>query len=277
MKLPQNKLGVKIIGFDLDDTLLSDDLIITPKTIASIRKAVSANIYIVICSGRQGKAIMPFVDSLGIEQSEFGRYIISQNGAIVFDLHQKKVIYENKISGEILLETCNEAKKRGFSSQVYDFSTIYSAVDNEWARRDSKLCNVKLEVVKDFDSFLLKGHSKMVIPAPPEEIQKFLPILREKLKDKADVFISKPYLIEVMTKGCGKGQSLLKLAERLGIDKEKTMAFGDSMNDESMIKLVEYGVSMKNGLPSIQNAAKFITRKTNCEDGIADFLDEFVL
>ena len=49
------------------------------------------------------------------------------------------------------------------------------------------------------------------------------------------------------------------------------------MNDESMILQTEYGVAMCNGLEAIRDKAKFVTRKTNDNDGIADFLEDFVL
>lgn len=117
----------------------------------------------------------------------------------------------------------------------------------------------------------------MVIPAAPEKVAEFLPFLKEKLAGKADVFISKPYFLEVMAYGCGKGSSVLWLADYLNIPKEETMAFGDSMNDESMILGTEYGVAMSNGLEAIREKAKFVTRKTNNNDGIADFLEDFVL
>ena len=55
------------------------------------------------------------------------------------------------------------------------------------------------------------------------------------------------------------------------------MAFGDSMNDESMIVQCGYGVAMCNGLEYIKDKADFVTRKSNDEDGIADFLESFVL
>ena len=55
------------------------------------------------------------------------------------------------------------------------------------------------------------------------------------------------------------------------------MGFGDSMNDESMIKLCGYGVAMKNGLEEIKNIADFVTDKTNSQSGVADFLYKYVL
>ena len=76
---------------------------------------------------------------------------------------------------------------------------------------------------------------------------------------------------------CGKGEAVLWLADRLGIPQSQTMAFGDSMNDETMIRKTAYGVAMSNGLPYIQEIAKFVTRKSNEEDGIGDFIEEYVL
>ena len=80
-----------------------------------------------------------------------------------------------------------------------------------------------------------------------------------------------------MPNGVGKGQAVLWLADYLGIPREQTMAFGDSMNDESMIVQCGYGVAMCNGLEYIKHKADFVTRKSNDEDGIADFLESFVL
>ena len=80
-----------------------------------------------------------------------------------------------------------------------------------------------------------------------------------------------------MPKGVGKGKAILSLAEKLSIPKEKTMAFGDSMNDEQMIKMCGFGVAMQNALDYIKEQADFITEKDNNHDGISDFLEKYVL
>ena len=264
MKLPTEKLNAKIIALDLDDTLLNSSLKISPRTIYILQKVASKGIYIVLCSGRAENAILPYVRALDIAGSQQGRYLIGINGASIFDLHLRKPIYSEKISGDILKFVYEEAKKRGLPAQVYDPSTIYASEDNAWTQLDAQMCKLRLKIENNFSKFLEQGHPKMVIPA-------------EQLAGRADVFISKPYFLEVMPFGCGKGSSVLWLANYLGIPKEQTMAFGDSMNDESMIKQCEYGIAMINGLDYIKNEAKYITRKSNDEDGIADFLEEFVL
>ena len=66
MKLPEKKLNVKLIAFDLDDTLLNKETKIAPRTLAAIQKAVEKGIYIVLCSGRAENGILPYVRALNI-------------------------------------------------------------------------------------------------------------------------------------------------------------------------------------------------------------------
>jgi hydroxymethylpyrimidine pyrophosphatase-like HAD family hydrolase len=75
---------------------------------------------------------------------------------------------------------------------------------------------------------------------------------------------------------CSKGEAILWLADYLNIPHNQTMAFGDSMNDESMILKAEHGVAMANALEHIKNVANYVTLKDNNNDGIADFLEQFV-
>jgi Cof subfamily protein (haloacid dehalogenase superfamily) len=277
MKIPQKKLDPKIIAFDLDDTLLNSDLTITPATAEAIRKAVAKGIYCVLCSGRAENAILKYIRLLDIAGMQTGRYIIALNGAVVYDMHKRFVVYSRKVEGDVLLYAYKEAEKFGLSAEVYNPSTIFTPIDNDWTRIDADLSGLKLQVVDDFPSLLARGQSKMVIPGNPEILESLQKKLKKDLGASAVIFTSKPYFLEIMPPECGKGESILWLAEELGIPKEKTMAFGDSMNDESMIRMVQYSVAMVNGLDYIKNIATYVTEKTNNEDGIADFLESFVL
>ncbi|WP_149555025.1 Cof-type HAD-IIB family hydrolase [Treponema pectinovorum] len=272
-----SKLPVKLIAFDLDDTLLNDKTDISPKTLKAVQSCSKKGIYIVLCSGRVENAILPYVRKLDIAGSEFGRYIIAINGAEIFDLHTRLPIFEKKLDGKILKEVHSYCSSFDLGSHVCDSDTVYADRDTSWTRKDSQMCGLKFLKVEDFDSFMEKGHPKMLIPAPEEKIAEFMPFLKEKLKGRAEVFTSKPYFLEVMPLGCGKGQSILELAKILNIPKENTMGFGDSFNDESMIRLTGYGVAMKNGAREIQSIAKFVTEFDNNNDGIAAFLEKWVL
>ena len=278
LKLPDSKLPVKLIALDLDDTLLNRDVKISDENVSVLRRAASLGIYIVLCSGRAEDGILPFVRRLDIAGLEAGRYLIAINGCSIFDLHTRKQIYCQSVASDILKHADAEAEKMGLRSEVYSPDVIYYREETKWTRLDVDLCGLKGSVVKDYDSFLETGKfPKMLIPGDPEVLQ----VLQSKLKadfgDKAVVFTSKPYFLEILPPNCGKGESINWLAGHIGIPKESTMGFGDSMNDESMIKLCGYGVAMKNGLDYIKEIATYVTEKDNNESGVADFIQKYVL
>lgn len=276
-KFPDEKIAAKIIALDLDDTLLRDDLSISDYTVSVMQKAAEVGIYLVICSGRTDNGILPYVRRLEIAGKKAGRFIISQNGSSISDLHLRQGIFQRFVSKDVLLEANRIAREFGLFSEVYDSSTIYVPEDNEWARVDVKLSGLKMVVVEDYEKFLENEHPKMLIPGEPETLLKLQDVLKKKLGHKATIFTSKPYFLEILPKNCGKGEAILWLANYLGIPRELTMCFGDSMNDESMFTHVGTGVAMCNGLEYIKKIANFVTEFSNDEDGVARFLDKWVL
>lgn len=276
-KLPNKKLDVKLIALDLDDTLLNDNREIPENTILALRKCAEKGIYVVLCSGRAEDGILPFIRKLEIAGTQAGKFLIAINGCSVFDLHSRTQIYKKIVPTEVLLHCDDEAEKMGLDSEIYTPDTIFYAKETKWTRLDVDLCHLKGEVAKDYKKLLEKGSCKMLIPGEPEK----LIILQEKLKkdlgEKAVIFTSKPYFLEILPPNCGKGEAISWLANHIGIDIKNCMGFGDSMNDESMIKLCGYGIAMENGLDYIKNIADFVTEKDNNHGGVGDFIEKYVL
>lgn len=79
-----------------------------------------------------------------------------------------------------------------------------------------------------------------------------------------------------MPKGLSKGNSLLEIAKYYNIDQKDIIAFGDELNDETMIEVAGTGVAMGNVVEKIKEIADYITL-SNDEDGIADYLEKFIL
>ena len=275
-KLPDGKIAPKLIALDLDDSLLNNKLLISDRTVEVIKKAAAQGIYIAICSGRSPSAILPFVRRLDVAGTEQGRYAVASNGSVVVDLHQRQEIYSAKVSGDVLVEAMKAADRVGLPCQVYSSSMVYANVDNEYTM-DSKLTGVPSEIVPDFENFLAAGFAKMMIPGDPKILVGLQKELAKRFEGRAVALISKPYFLEILPLNCGKGEALEFLCGRLGIGMKEVMAFGDSMNDETMIVKCGMSVGMSNGLEEIKNEAAYVTRLTNDQDGIADFVEQFVL
>ncbi len=271
------KLDIKLIAFDLDDTLLNDERQISDENVAALRECAEKGIYIVLCSGRAEDAILPFVRRLEIAGSQAGRFIIAINGCSIFDLHKRQQIFCRLVESDVLTRTNEIAESWGLTSEVYTADTIYYKEENDWTRLDIELCGLKGVVVPDYDDFIKKGFAKMLVLGEPEVLQKLQKVLRAEFGERAVIFTSKPYFLEILPPDCGKGEAVTWLANELDIPIEKTMGFGDSMNDESLIKMAGYGVAMLNGLEEIKKIADFVTEKNNNDSGVADFIKKHIL
>ena len=271
------KLDVKLIALDLDDTLLNDDRQITDLTVQTLRDCAQKGIYVVLCSGRAEDAILPFVRRLQIAGLQAGRFLIAINGCSIFDLHTRQNIFCKKVEPEILLRTNELAEAVGLRSEVYTPDTIYYREKTKWTKLDVDLCGLKGLAVENYEDFLQKGFTKMLVPGEPEQLLELQKTLRDEFKERAVIFTSKPYFLEILPPDCGKGEAVSYLAKDLNIPIEKTMGLGDSMNDESLIRMCGYGVAMCNGLDAIKNIADFVTQYDNNHDGVGRFLQEAVL
>jgi len=271
------KLDVKLIALDLDDTLLNDERQITDGNVAALQECADRGIYVVLCSGRAEDAILPFVRRLEIAGKEAGRFIIAINGCSIFDMHKRQQIFCRKVESDILLKTNEIAESFGYKSEVYTPDTIYYAEENEWTRLDVDMCGLKGQKVENYGDFIKKGFTKMLVPGKPEDLQKLQEILRKEFGERAVIFTSKPYFLEILPPNCGKGEAVTWLSKELGFGVEKTLGFGDSMNDESLIRMAGFGVAMTNGRAEIKKIADFVTEADNNNDGIAKFLQKYVL
>ncbi len=272
-----NMTQVKIIAIDLDDTLLTESLSISDYTVDILRKVAQKGIYIVIASGRTDNAILPYVRRLELAGTQEGRYIISQNGAVIVDLHTRLPIYERFVDAQVLLYANSEAKKIGLYPEVYNESTIFVEKMNSWTELDMKLSGLKVSITPDFETLLQKGHPKMIIPGEPEVLSTLQATLQSVIGKSCVMFTSKPYFLEIMPLASGKGEALEHLCSILSIPREQTMAFGDSWNDESMMRYAYHSVCMKNGLDGIKKIASHVTEFTHNEDGLARFLEKQIL
>ncbi len=74
-------------------------------------------------------------------------------------------------------------------------------------------------------------------------------------------------------------RALERLAKRLGIRQEETMAIGDNWNDETMLDWAGTGVLMGNATEELRTLAPkrgWLVGPTNCEDGVAVMLEKAV-
>uniref|UniRef100_A0A7C3IP97 HAD family phosphatase n=1 Tax=Gracilinema caldarium TaxID=215591 RepID=A0A7C3IP97_9SPIR len=266
---------IKLLALDLDDTLLREDLTISFHTKNVLKKVEESGVIVMLASGRSPAAMDRYARDLGMHKRP--GYLVCNNGTTILESHTGTVVKEFFLPIEAALAVYDLVDAEGFPVQIYDEGTIYVSRRNEYADIDQKLTGQRQVVVDNFRSFLAAGAQKMVIPGDPSLLRPLETLLKTFISDRVTIFTSKPYFLEILPPATGKGEALAVVAQMLGIDRSQVMAIGDSMNDESMIRWAGFGVAMANGDPRIKAIAKAVTNRTNEEDGVADFVEQYLL
>ena len=95
-----------------------------------------------------------------------------------------------------------------------------------------------------------------------------------KVFENIAVSSSSPQNIEINQAKATKGLALIALAEYLGLDRSKTIAMGDGLNDISMLEEAGIGIAMANGCDEALDAADWVTSHCD-EDGVAKAIEKY--
>jgi Cof subfamily protein (haloacid dehalogenase superfamily) len=266
---------VRLLALDLDDTLLRSDLTISFHTRNILKKAEDAGIIVVLATGRIPASMEKFIRQLGLNKRP--GYLICNNGTLIQESHTGKVIFEARLPPDSAFIAYDLANAEGFPVQIHEGDVMYISRKNEFTDYNKKLTGLKQVVADDFRAKLKDGCHKLLIPGDPLILPPLEKLFRSYIGDDVTLFTSKPYFLEILPPGIDKRSALAKVAEITGVRREEVMAVGDSMNDEAMIRWAGYGIAMANADERIKKAACLVTDKTNDDDGLADFIERFLL
>jgi len=262
-----------MLAFDLDDTLLRSDLTISYRTRNAIKRTEPCGVIVVLASGRIPTAMEQYSKLLGLHKRK--GYLVCNNGALILESDTGNVIHEVMIEKEIALAICDLADAEGFPVQMYDDDIMYISRQNEYSRYDEKQTGMRQVVVENFRAMVGDGCYKLIVPGEPKILGHVEKVIRALVGDKVTLFTSRPYYLEILPKDTDKGKALARIAEIVGISAKETLAIGDSMNDEAMIRWAGIGVAMANSDDRIKNIADLITDRTNDDDGVAEVVDKY--
>jgi len=266
---------IRLLALDLDDTLLRSDLSISYRTRASIKRTEAAGVTVVLASSRVPAAIDRFARLLGLHKRP--GYLICGNGAIIQESHTGRVIYEAYIAPGPATAACDLADAEGFAVQIYEDDVMYVSRHNEFTAYDEKLTGLRQVVVENFREMAAQGCYKLLIPGDPMLLEPLETIFRAYLGADTTILASSPYFMEILPPNTSKGAALARIAETLGIDREETLAIGDSLSDEAMIRWAGMGVAMINGDERVKSVASLVTEHSNDDEGVAEVIDTYIL
>ncbi len=267
----------KIIFSDLDGTLLDDKKQITPQNREAILRATKAGHSFVIATGRPFESARKVSDSLGLNTP--GCYMVSYNGAHVYDCFQKKVLAKRTLSLELTRELFARADAAGLYIHTYQNEEILTKKATEELAYYASRTNLKAAPREDVLDHLTKEPCKLIVIHLTDHDR--LVAFRESQKDfvrgKCRMLFSCPQYLEIVPEGVSKQTGIDFLSALLSVDPADTIAIGDETNDVEMIQAAKIGVAVANANPNVQKIADYVTKETNNGGAIAEVIERFVL
>ena len=273
-------MDIRLIAFDLDDTVLNSHKELTPRTEKALYAAHEAGIELVPATGRTF-AMIPSA----LQAMPFIRYGITINGALVYDRREDRALSRADIpnaaalevldylSGTDYLYDCFYADKCIINREMYDRYEEYLTNKSLIAflrsvrRPVENVAQTVRDVGPDVHKFLVFFRDEKERPEAMAQIIAHFPNL--------SVTSSNPRNMELNFSTATKGGGLTALCRALDIDVSRTVAFGDGMNDLSMISAAGFGVAMANADSQVLAAADYIAPDNN-SDGVADTVEKLL-
>ena len=260
-----------MLVLDLDDTLLTDDHTISVENAAMLFKAQELGVYVILASGRPTPAMIAYAKELQLDNS----YMISYNGAVITDLKEDKVIFEQTLTQGQIHELYDYSLKSKTHIITYVNGKIVSETDSEYIEIEKNITGLEHNKVVSFKEEVQSSAVKCILLEEPT----YLKEVEKDLKDAMphlSVSMSKPFFLEVAQNGIDKGASIKFLAEKLDILQSEIIAVGNAGNDLTMIEYAGLGIWVDNVDPELRDKGDFIVASNN-NHGVAEVVRRFIL
>lgn len=265
---------IKLICSDLDGTLLAPDGSVTDATLSAIERLKKRGVELVPTTGRSIGAI-----NKRLRNHPAIRYIISSDGSVINDMRLDErdeallcgdelrrvleilkdydVLFLNHVRGEDMVayeDATEEAFERCNVTPYYR-----KFITERTARAESR------------EKLLSEPSVEFVcgIFARPEDYEEAKARILE--IDGVECVSAAPGIMEVVNERAGKGNGVIRIAEKLGIPLESVITVGDSENDVSMISLTPASFAMENASEVLKREANYIACHNS--EGLAEYLE----
>ncbi len=261
-----------LVASDLDDTLLTKYKKITKKSLKFIKKFTDSGNYFILCTGRPLVGTFTYWETLS--KYKINMPIITSNGGTIYfppNMNLENIYYR------IDLKKFNE-----FTKKIQNFIVCAET------RVDNKMYIENLAKVPSWithlseDTVLIEGKFSEIVTEGPilaniwikedsiDEFNKIASEYKDIMYFRNWGHYGEVYSFEILSILASKGEAMNYLKKLFKCD--FTIAFGDQLNDISMMEMANYGVAMINAKPEVKEKAKYVTKKDFNNDGVIDFL-----
>jgi len=274
------KPSVRLLGVDIDGTLLNPEFEISAADLSALRRAHAEGVEVVVVTGRRHTFALPVVQQLG-----FALWVISSNGAITRSLagetfHRDLLPVETcrslcanmrEFRGNTVLTFDTEAK----GAIVLEHMNELSVSIRRWLEKNLRY----IDFVIPIEDSLTHDPVQAMFCGPIGRMQEALGVLASSNLAKDITVLRTEYpvrdlsIVDVLNQGCSKGHALERWANYRGIPREQVMAIGDNYNDIEMLAFAGRPFIMGNAAEELRRNGWAVTL-SNDQNGVAAAIEQ---
>lgn len=264
---------IRLIVLDVDGTLLNDAGEIGTETKFLMQKLRDKDVKFSLATGRLHSAITGFAEDLKIEIP-----LISLDGCMLKSHPDNKILFESYVREKHVKRTIQYAEMFLINICLCHADAIYYTENNSVIPRITEKFGARFEKVDTYDGYT--GTTLEVLMAADK--MQAVKYVSEKMSFPYSTGLNKSYFrshsydniyyLEIRRSGSSKGKGLQRLLKYLNISPEKTAVVGDWYNDLSLFQKKTLNVAVGNAVADLKINADIVTKKTNNDDAVAEFL-----
>ncbi len=274
MNVEEKLKKLKLIVFDLDGTLLSDEGVIGDKSKSIIKELKKLDVTFSFATGRLHSAIIGIAEELLVKAP-----LISLDGSLIKSYPENKVLYEYSLKRKHVLKAISFAEKCFLNIALCHGDAIYYTEHNSLIPRLMDKFGARYEEIKDYNGYI-ENTLEIVFAGDNKDIIKYIQgrmdvpyvfgVNTSFFKSHRNTGI---YYLEIRRKGANKKTGFLHLLKYFKLKVEQTAVVGDWYNDIALFQTNALKVALSNAVPEIKKFADIKLSKNNNEDGAGEFLE----
>ena len=223
-----------LFAFDLDRTLVTDDNRLPEAGIEAIGKLRSAGHHVTVLTGRPLPSARRFVEALGVSgpfSVNHGAQVIGTGG------HELRRVRLRSADVNILLDPWRDHPEVEFSCVIDDTLWVKNPNDPRW-----RWAHTESRLVGRFDPGETQDVDKVVFAS--SETSLMVNHHAASALPHTERYLWGDNFLEVIGPGADKGSALTFIAKELGYSQREVVAFGDGLNDVSMLRYAARSVAV---------------------------------
>jgi Cof subfamily protein (haloacid dehalogenase superfamily) len=274
-RLPGNEVSmrsnIRLVIADVDGTLVTQDKVLTPRSIEAVQHLREAGIAFSITSGRPPLGIKMFIGPLGLTEP-----IAAFNGGVLVrpDL---SVMAQSFLPADVAAKVVESIARHGLDCWLYtDRDWLVRDLNGPHVAREQWAVKFAPELVPDFDAHLDHVAKIVGIGDDYAAVARCEADVQRDCGDHVSAARSQPYYMDVTHPDANKGHVVTVLSQTLSVPPARIATIGDMPNDVLMFHKSGLSIAMGNASLEVQRQARFVTT-SNEEEGFAHAVETFIL